>query len=55
MICCRNGGKILKLEEFSNLRLECLIEIIQQDKLRARDEVEVFDAVYKYVECFVEL
>lgn len=35
------------MDDFVNLRLECLIEIIQQDELEVEDEIDVFNAVYR--------
>ncbi len=47
-------GKILsQILNESYIRLECMIEIIEQDDLRVRDEVQVFDAVYKYIFCIL--
>ncbi|XP_035700482.1 BTB/POZ domain-containing protein 2-like [Folsomia candida] len=47
-LICRNARKVLKSEEFTNLRLDCLIEIIQQDSLKVGNEIEVFEAVYRW-------
>lgn len=38
----------MKRDEFAKLRLECLIEIIQQDSLIVMNEMEVFEAVNRY-------
>ncbi|XP_021966440.1 kelch-like protein 41a [Folsomia candida] len=45
---CKNARKILEFDLFANLRLECLIEIIQQDSLQVRNEMEVFEAVNRW-------
>ncbi|XP_035716622.1 kelch-like protein 20 [Folsomia candida] len=42
---CENASKVLQSEKFTQLRLDCLIEIIQEDSLQVKDEMEVFDAV----------
>ncbi|XP_035716062.1 kelch-like protein 24 [Folsomia candida] len=45
---CTNARQILKRDEFAKLRLECLIEIIQQDSLIVMNEMEVFEAVNRW-------
>ncbi|XP_035715894.1 BTB/POZ domain-containing protein 2-like [Folsomia candida] len=45
---CTNARKILKSDHFTTLRLDCLIEVIQQDSLQVRNEIEVFEAVYRW-------
>ncbi|XP_021966033.2 kelch-like protein 41a isoform X2 [Folsomia candida] len=44
---CKNARKILKSDHFTTLRLDCLIEVIQQDSLQVGNEIEVFEAVYR--------
>ncbi|XP_035715964.1 BTB/POZ domain-containing protein 2-like [Folsomia candida] len=45
---CRYARIILKSDEFTKLRLECLIEIIKQDSLKVINEMEVFEAIYRW-------
>ncbi|XP_021962058.1 kelch-like protein 11 [Folsomia candida] len=45
---CDNATVVLKREEFANLRLECLIEIIQQDSLKVLKEMKVLEAVHRW-------
>ncbi|XP_035702418.1 kelch-like protein 24 [Folsomia candida] len=45
---CKNARKLLKSEEIGKLRLECLVEIIQQDSLKVINEMEVFEAVNRW-------
>ncbi|XP_035700473.1 BTB/POZ domain-containing protein 2-like isoform X1 [Folsomia candida] len=47
-LICINARQVLKSEEFLNLRFDCLIEIIQQDSLKVANEVEIFEAVYRW-------
>ncbi|XP_021953464.2 BTB/POZ domain-containing protein 2 [Folsomia candida] len=47
---CKNAQRILKRKDFAELRMECLIEIIQENELQVVNEMEVFDAVYRWGE-----
>ncbi|XP_035713962.1 BTB/POZ domain-containing protein 6-B isoform X1 [Folsomia candida] len=45
---CKNAKAVLQREEFTKLRQECLIEIIQQDSLKVLNEMVVFEAVHRW-------
>ncbi|OXA53522.1 Kelch-like protein 40 [Folsomia candida] len=51
---CKNAQRILKRKDFAELRMECLIEIIQENELQVVNEMEVFDAVYRLPKNYIQ-